>query len=155
MDLSGLSLLADVAEGFDSNTSASSKSKSLLAIQILMEMRVLNKKGLLLSDLGKGLRVPKRKRSNLSDRRRTDLLAFCVPKRKRSGDPDDQIQTPKRQKTTPAHDFGSSLQLGMSCSSQDIKSKIDIPLWSFQRKSQFRFSLIKTHQSVARTTMVG
>lgn len=112
--------------------------------------------------------IPKKKRSKLaSHHNRTNNM-----KRKRlySAEHDDQntniqIQGVKREKTTAHYldslQVSSSLPLGMPSHSQEITNKIsshvgggDKPLWSFQRKSQLRFSLIKLNVS-SRTTMVS
>ncbi|XP_040366143.1 uncharacterized protein LOC121050414 [Rosa chinensis] len=166
--VSGLILFSEVADlaAFDSNTRASSSSLKCcdVAIQMLVEFKTMKKKGLLAAHLEKTFFIPKKKRSNLSislsiSKRRTDLLAFCIPKkkrsnlvsqmmmkRKRSGEQDDQIPRLKRRRAITGDDLG-----------QEMKNMISshVPLWSFQRKSPLRFSLIKLHLSAARTTAVS
>nr|XP_011464688.1 PREDICTED: uncharacterized protein LOC101300725 isoform X1 [Fragaria vesca subsp. vesca] len=198
VDLSSLNLLSDVALLLQSSSSLSLSASHFnpdgkfdryscdflanSATQVLVELKILKKKGLLAVVENK-LLIPKKKRSRLPIR--TDLLGFTIPKKKRSnlsshrnrssvmkrkrlccgfGEDDDLVQRVKRHKTSAAHQLGSSsssAQLGVALHSQEMKKKIngligggDISLWSFQRKSPLRFSLIKLNVS-ARTTMVS
>ncbi|XP_004299747.1 PREDICTED: uncharacterized protein LOC101300725 isoform X2 [Fragaria vesca subsp. vesca] len=170
VDLSSLNLLSDVALLLQSSSSLSLSASHFnpdgkfdryscdflanSATQVLVELKILKKKGLLAVVENK-LLIPKKKRSSVMKRKR-----LCCG----FGEDDDLVQRVKRHKTSAAHQLGSSsssAQLGVALHSQEMKKKIngligggDISLWSFQRKSPLRFSLIKLNVS-ARTTMVS